>query len=208
VRFVVCLTGASGIIYGLRLIDFLSCTGHEVITIYSKAALDVAEAELTTKDIFLKMIRSRSLKVYMEDDATSPLASSSNLVSVEATVIAPCSIRTLSNIANGNAVNLIVRVALNTLRLGKKLVLVPRETPLGYVELRNMLEVVKAGAILVPAMPAFYHNPKDLRGIIDFVVGKVLDVLGIKHDLYRRWGGKVLTQPSYLCVQLFGSECS
>jgi len=208
VRFVTCLTGASGIIYGLRLIDFLSGAGHEVITIYSKAALNVAEAELTAKDVFLKMIRSRSLEIYAEDDVTSPLASSSNLVDIEATVIVPCSIRTLTNIANGNAVNLIVRVALNTLRLGKKLVLVPRETPLGYIELRNMLEVVKAGAVLIPAMPAFYHNPKDLKDLIDFVVGKVLDVLGIKHDLYRRWRGEVPTQPSYLCVQLFGSECS
>jgi len=105
-------------------------------------------------------------------------------------VIIPCSMKTLAAVAHGYADNLISRAAENVLRLGKKLVLVPRETPLSLPAIENMRAAKLAGAVILPPVVAYYHRPCTVDDITDFIVGKVLDVLGIEHKLYRRWGSK------------------
>ena len=120
------------------------------------------------------------------EDLTAPIASSSR--APEAMVIAPCSMKTLSAIAHGYADDLIVRAAEIMLRLGRPLVLMPRETPLSLPAIENMRLTRQAGAIILPPMMAYYPQPRTVDEITDFFVGKVLDVLGLNHDLYRRWG--------------------
>jgi len=201
-RVGVAITGASGVIYGIRLVEVLARgdvnpSDFELIVTISKGARKVASYELgeNIDSLLEKHVTSSNkhgdiivhkMKIYEEDDFSSPLASSSSAPDVMAVV--PCSIKTLSEIAYGQASNIIVRGALSMLRLGRKLVLVPRETPLGLTELELMLSLAKRGAYIVPAMPGFYHNPRRLEDLIDFVVGKVLDLLGFEHGLYKRWG--------------------
>ncbi len=180
----VAITGASGIRYAIRLIEVLREKGLLSAVIYSKAAIEVAffEEEIDLED-YLKKYR---IIVYRDDDIRAPYASSSR--APEAMVIIPCSMNTLAKIAHGIQDNLITRAASSMLRLRRKLVLVVRETPIGPIEIRNMFVASLAGAVILPASPGFYSKPRTLNDVIDFVVGKVLDVLGIKHDLYKRWG--------------------
>ncbi|MEM0021490.1 MAG: UbiX family flavin prenyltransferase [Fervidicoccaceae archaeon] len=186
------ITGASGIVYGIRTLEELLASGMNVSVIYTSSAEKVAEYEIgrDLKDI-LEDLSKRStgkMKVYRDRDLDAPIASSSNMD--EAVIVVPCSMKTLAQIAYGISNNLIVRTSLNALRMKRPLVLVPRETPLGYVELRAMLRVSEAGAIVLPAMPAFYIRPKSIDDMVNFIVGKVFDTLGLKHSLYRRWEGK------------------
>ena len=187
-RVALALTGASGIIYGVRLAEALEQHVNTLYLIYTRGALEVARYELGVLEEDLRKMLGKHGVVYREDDYSSPLASSSN--APEAMVIAPCSMKTLASIAYGFQNNLVVRSSLNVLRLGRRLILVPRETPLGVVELEAMLRVAKAGAIVLPASPAFYHKPSRITDLVDFIVGKVLDVLGIEHKLYVRWSPK------------------
>lgn len=204
-KLVIGLTGASGLIYGLRTIQVLSRSNEvsELNVIISRNSIKVSEIECLSKDELIKFVRSHASNVYFDDDLQSPLASSSYII--DAVVIAPCSLKTLSDIANSRPDTLISRSAVNALRLRKKVVLVLRETPLSTIDLLNALKASIAGAVILPASPAFYHNPKNIQDMVDFIVGKVLDVLGVSHELYRRWHGvkdRAITRESSLCAQL------
>ncbi len=185
-RVLIAITGASGTIYGVRLVEVLLERGFNVDIVVTEAARRVSLVE-EGYDV-AERLRALGVKVYGENDLEAPYASSSS--APDAMIVAPCSTRTLAAIACGLADNLVTRAALAVLRLHRPLVLVVRETPLGVAELENMLKVARAGAVVLPASPAFYHRPKTIMDLVDFVVGKVLDVLGVEHQLYRRWGSR------------------
>ncbi len=185
----VAVTGASGIVYGVRLVEVLRSLGYRVEAVVTDAARRVGLAEEGYDPA--EKIREIGVRVWSEHDIEAPFASSSS--APDAMVIAPCSTRTLAAIACGLADNLVTRAALAVLRMKRPLVLVVRETPLGITELENMLKAARAGAVVLPASPAFYHKPKTVIDMVDFIVGKVLDVLGIRHSLYRRWGERTKT---------------
>ncbi len=153
--------------------------------IATAAAQRVAEYE---EDISIESVAHRlGAKLYWSDEIDAPYASSSRVA--DAMIIAPCSMRTLAAIAHGIPDNLVTRAALAHLRLRRPLVLVVRETPLGLAEIRNMLRAAENGAVILPASPGFYTKPRSVDEMVDFVAGKVLDALGIEHNLYRRWRG-------------------
>jgi 4-hydroxy-3-polyprenylbenzoate decarboxylase len=180
-RVVVGITGASGVRYGLRLLDSLNCETAVVLS-RDAAAIAEGEARISRKDIEDKADMS-----FDNDDLSSPLASGS--VRFDAMVVAPCSMSTMAKISCGVADNLITRMASVALKERRTLVLVPRETPLSTIHIQNMLRLSEAGAVILPACPAFYPSPGSVDDIVDFVVGRILDVLGIEHDLFRRWSG-------------------
>jgi 4-hydroxy-3-polyprenylbenzoate decarboxylase len=190
-------TGASGLSYGLRLLECLLAADARVWLLYSQAAQLVAKQEL---DMHLpsqpretqRLLGARfnakegQLSVFGVQDWNAPLASGSN--APDAYVICPCSMGTLAKVAAGLADDLIARAADVVLKEGKKLVLVPRETPLSAIHLENMLRLSKAGAVILPPSPGFYHHPKGVDDLVDFVVARILDQLGVSHELTRRWG--------------------
>jgi len=183
-RLVVAVTGASGVVYGKRFLEALREKKVEIHLIVSKAAEKVIEHELETG---VRDLERLATHVYDVDDLASPLTSGS--FKTDGMIIIPCSMKTLAGIAHGFADNLILRAADVALKEKRRLVVVPRETPISVVHLRNMLEAARLGVFVVPAMPAFYHEPKKIDDLVDFVVGKVLDCLGIEHRLFKRWSG-------------------
>ncbi|MFZ5945825.1 MAG: UbiX family flavin prenyltransferase [Bacillota bacterium] len=184
-RIVVCLTGASGVIYGIRLLEFLSKENFETHLVISPWA----EKNISIETNYtLEEISTLANRVHDYKDLSAPIASGS--FPLYATVIVPCSMKTLSSIAHGYTDNLINRAADIALKERRKLVIVPRETPLNYIHLDNMLKLTVAGAAILPPMPSFYHMPKTIDDIINQTVGKVLDILDIPHDLFQRWGEK------------------
>ena len=186
-RLIVAITGASGVVYGKRLLEVLRGRGVETHLVISKAAERVIEHELEITGEDLERLADHAYDV---DDLTAPLASGS--FKTDGMIVAPCSMKTLAGIAHGYSDNLVLRAADVTLKEGRKLILVPRETPLGVIHLQNMLELARQGVVMVPAMPAYYHKPKNIEGLVDYVVGKVLDCLGIDHTLFERWSGAEL----------------
>ena len=184
-RVLVSITGASGVRYGIRTVEILArkIGSQNVPVIITSAAEKVAEHEehINLKDY----ISGIGVPIFSDEDLSAPYASSSN--TPDAMVIVPCSIKTLSLIANGITSTLTARAALATLRLKRRLILVVRETPLGIIELENMLKAARAGAVILPAAPGFYHSPSTIDDLIDFIVGKILDILEIPHNLYKRW---------------------
>jgi 4-hydroxy-3-polyprenylbenzoate decarboxylase len=182
VKLIIAITGASGVIYSKRLLEILRNKKVDVHLVISQAAEKIIAHELSiTKESLEKLANH----IYEVNDWSSPIVSGS--FKTDGMVIAPCSMKTLAGIANGFAENVILRAADVTLKEKRKLLLVPRETPLNTIHLRNMLELANQGAVIVPAMPAYYHKPKSVEALADFVVGRILDVLGIEHNLYQRW---------------------
>ncbi|MBX7104316.1 MAG: UbiX family flavin prenyltransferase [Gemmataceae bacterium] len=195
---VVAITGASGSPYGLRLLEVLLRAGRTVHLCISPAATVVLDREADRKvDLsrfqpadLLGPVASElpldRLKYHDYRDFTAGIASGSFLTG--GMVICPCSMGTVAAVAHGTSDNLIHRAADVHLKERRKLVLVPRETPLGIVQLRNLTACAEAGAVILPAMPGFYTRPQSLADAVDFIVGRVCDQLGVPHDLFRRWG--------------------
>ncbi len=183
---VLCITGASGAIYGYRLLEVLDRLGFHMDLIVSSSGWLVLREELgKTKEDIKRDFPSANL--LNEKDLLSPVASGSRLVKYRGVLVAPCSMSTLACVAHGINQNLIHRVCEVALKERVPLVLLIREAPYSSVHLKNMLEVAQAGGIILPASPGFYHKPQSLQELVDFVVGKVLDALRIEHNLYRRW---------------------
>ena len=185
---VVGITGASGVIYGVRILEVLSKLGIETHLIITQAGLKNLEIETNYSKVALESMASH---VYDEGDLSASLASGS--FKVDGMVVAPCSIKTLSAIANSYSSNLLVRAADVMLKERRRLVLLVRETPLHEGHLELMIKVTRMGGIVMPPMPAFYHHPKTIEDLIDQTIGKVLDLFSIDAKLFRRWGTGVET---------------
>ncbi len=181
------ITGASGVIYGIRLMEVLANKNVETYLIMSETAKKIISIETDQDPSYIESLATR---VFLNTDMTAPIASGS--FKFDAMVIVPCSMKTLGMIANGIADNLITRAADVAIKEGRKLILVPRETPLNAIHLENMLKLARLGVVILPACPGFYHEPERIMDLVDFIVGKILDQLGIEHSLYKRWSGEVL----------------
>jgi flavin prenyltransferase len=195
-RIFVALTGASGSIYGLRLVEQLCLNGFEVTFSASCSGTQVCREETgldlsgdparALERLYAHLEVEAGIELVHPDDLFCPAASGS--AAPDAMIVAPCSMGTLARIANGNSGNLIERASDVMIKEHRPLLLVPRETPLSAIHLENMLRLSRVGVQIIPAMPAFYHRPDSVISMVDFVVGKLLDQLGVQHELYRRWG--------------------
>lgn len=196
-RIVLAITGASGAVYGLKLCEELLKSGRDVDLLVSSAGftLLLEEAGLELKGSVAEIESALCARLgavggrlgyHADDDFMAPFASGSSAPATM--VICPCTMGTVGRIASGLSSTLIERTADVMLKERRPLLLVPRETPLSVIHLENLLKLSRAGARIVPAMPAFYHHPKSVEDMVNFVVGKVLDQLGIEHALFKRWG--------------------
>ena len=194
------MTGASGAVYGLRLLETLLGAGRQVYLMVSAPAQVVLATETDLKvpgrpadmqAFFTEHFQARpdQLRVFGREQWMAPVASGSN--APEAMVVCPCSTGTLAAIANGVCRSLIERAADVMLKEGRKLILVPRETPYSVIHLENMLRLARTGATILPASPGFYHKPAGIEPLVDFVVARILDHLGVEHHLVKRWGAAV-----------------
>ena len=181
-RLVVGITGASGSVYALRLIDVLREQGielHAVITDSGQRVLDY-ECGMTMEEL-----SQRVDVLYPNTDVGAAIASGS--FRMDAMVVLPCSMKTAGAIAHGVTDDLLTRAADVTLKEGRRLLLVPRETPMHEIHLENLLRLARAGAVIMPAAPGFYHRPETLDDLVNMMVGKILDRLGIEAELFTRW---------------------
>jgi len=185
-RATIAVTGASGIIYAVRLATELSKAGAELSFVVSEGAKKVMDSECEGGAEKTVAALAKLGKVCAENDFSAPFASGSN--APDAFIVCPCSMKSLSDIANGYSDNLVKRGAEVALKEGKLLILVPREMPFTSIQLENMLKLARAGAIIMPPSPAFYHQPKTADDLVAFVAGKIMDRMGVKHALFKRWG--------------------
>jgi flavin prenyltransferase len=195
--YTIAITGASGAPYSMRVLESLIKDGHRVYLTITGDGLHILNDETglmlkgSETDIQFALekhlaAKEGQLRYFDEDNMYAPIASGS--AKVDGMVVIPCSMKALSSIANGFASNLIERAADVTIKEKRKLIIVPRESPLSTIHLRNMLALSETGCHIIPAMPAFYHHPKKLQDMIDFIAGRVLDALGVENDLSPRWG--------------------
>ncbi len=184
-RLVIAITGASGAPYSLKLLQACKQLGIETELIMSKNADRLLELELGKAPKDLQKLATRS---HAPDDLEA--GPSSGSYHTDGMVVIPCSMKTLGEIANGISHDLITRAADVTLKQNRTLVLVPRETPLNLIHIENMARLKQAGAVILPAAPAFYTKPQRISDMVDFVVGRVLEMFGVDHQLYPRWGSK------------------
>jgi len=180
-RTVVGVTGASGAPYAVRLLETLD---GEIDLIVSRDAEEVVRLETGREPAALEKLATRAFR---NEDLTAPPASGS--YPFDAMVIVPCSGTTLAKMAAGIADNLITRSAAVALKEKRTLILVPRETPLSPIAIGNLLKLANSGATILPAMPGFYHRPKTVEGVVDFITGRILDQLRQRHELVERWKG-------------------
>ena len=194
-KIIVAICGASGSIYGIRLLKALLNKPVNIYLIISNAGLEILKYEngyngkdftLFLKDNGVVIHKDVSLNIYEQDDLFAPPASGS--FRHDGMVIAPCSMKTLAAIASGMADNLIHRAADVSLKEKRPLILLPRETPLNLIHLKNMYMAAKAGATIMPPSPSFYSNPKTISDLVDSVIARVLDHLKIEHNLIKQWG--------------------
>jgi 4-hydroxy-3-polyprenylbenzoate decarboxylase len=185
-RAVIAFTGASGIVYGVRLAEELSRGKAELSFAVSDGAKAVMESEMDGGAEGTLARLGKLGRVYGEKDFSAPFASGSG--APDAFVVCPCSMKSLSDIANGYSDNLVKRGAEVALKEGRLLVLVPREMPFTAIQLENMLKLARLGVAIMPPQPAFYPRPKSVSDQVDFVVGKILDRMGVESGLFKRWG--------------------
>ena len=198
--YIVGITGASGVLYGIRFVQILAELGQEIALVISKAARLVIQEELNVSlrslvdkeelKVFFEPKLLERISLYSNEDFTAPIASGS--YPTQGMVIIPCSTGTLGCVANGISSHLIHRAAECTLKEGRRLVVVPRESPLSVIQLENLLKLARVGVRVLPASPAFYSGAETIQDLVDFVVGKVLDSLEISHAVYPRWTGRTV----------------
>jgi polyprenyl P-hydroxybenzoate and phenylacrylic acid decarboxylases len=179
------ITGASGVIYGVKVMELLRRAGVEIHLSVSKTAEKVIKLET---DYDVQYVKSLADYIWDEGDLSAPPASGS--FGIDAVAVVPCSTKTLAAIANGFTVNLIVRAAEVGLKERRRVVLVVRESPLSLVHIRNMELATMAGAVVMPAAPGFYTRPKTIDDLVTTFAGRVLDLLGVKHNFTPRWGAR------------------
>ena len=181
------ITGASGSIYGIRLIQELCLRKNTVDVVITSAGKMVMKEEIGVTGLDIKKfgLSKSQVRTWENDDFEAPFLSGSN--PPEAMVLIPCSMGKLAAVANGISGNVLERTADVVLKEGRQLILVVRETPLSLIHLENMVKAAKAGTRILPAMPAFYHHPKTIDDMVNFVVGKVLNLLRIEHTLFKGW---------------------
>lgn len=188
------ITGASGVIYGIRLLEVLSSMKEsETHLIISEAGEINISYETDWKIEDVKAMASFSYRI---NDISARIASGS--FNTDGMIIAPCTVKTMSALANSYADNLLTRAGDVTLKEGRKLVLLVRETPLHIGHIRSMEKLAEMGAIIMPPVPAFYHRPRTIQDIIDHTIGKALDIFGIEHNLFERWSGLLSKEDSFL----------
>lgn len=191
--YVVAITGASGVVYGVRFVEALLSLGHEVRLVISEAAGIVLEQEMGWDRQDLERLAlqeyfpAQHLQVYHNRDIAAPIASGS--FPTDGMIIIPCTMSTLAAVAHGMSNDLIERTADVMLKEHRQLVLVPRETPLSSIHLRNMLSLADMGVHIVPAMPGFYHQPQSLDDMVNFMLGKILDIMNIPNQFFQRYQG-------------------
>ena len=198
-RILVGVTGASGSIYASRLIECLLPVADRIYVIVTKSGREVVQHELhvTDRAILTRIIakdlskeETEKIRIFDEENLFAPIASGSSAPT--AMVVLPCSMGSLARIANGSSTNLLERSADVVLKQRRKLLICPRETPLNLIHLRNLTTLAEAGAEIIPLMPAFYQMPKTLDDLVDFCVGRVMEQLGIEHNLYRAWNSRLI----------------
>jgi flavin prenyltransferase len=182
-QLIVAITGGSGVIYGIKTLEILRDLKMETHLIISEWGERNIKIE-TDKSI--DYVNSLATKHYDKDNMAAAISSGS--YKIDGMIVVPCSMKTLSSIANGYDDNLISRAAGVCIKESRKIVIVPRETPLSKIHLENMIKLAEAGAVVLPAMPGFYHRPKTMDDLLAHVVGKILDQFGIEHNIFKRWG--------------------
>ena len=203
--FVIGISGGSGTPYALRLLEVLLDTGHAIKVVVSPAGEKVLELECGVRlqgDLMDKQEQLRQalqidraevpLEMFDHKNLAAPVSSGS--YPVDGTVIVPCSMGTMGRIANGISNDLISRMADVALKERRRLIVVPRETPLSEIHLRNMLTVTQAGGTVLPAMPAYYHKPKSIADMVDMITSRILDHLGVDNDIFARWKGEGISK--------------
>lgn len=184
-EIVIGISGASGSVYGIKILKILSTMDIITHVIITKSARNIIELET---DFTVSQVEKMANFVHDEYDFTASVASGSH--KYHGMIIAPCSMKTIGSIANGISGNLLERVADVCLKERRSLVIIPRETPLSEIHLKNLLTISKSGAIVLPACPGFYSKPQNIDDLINSIAGRALDLIGIDNDIYTRWESK------------------